>query len=150
MAVYERTYRPYRGALTPEWSRFLVLPRYVYRDIFQKKLFVGFLEKELDHFGIFQVVRLLFQVNVGQLLFSCAVSFLRRVCHFCDACFHVSQGGRNCFTGKDFLKSINEPMGLIGHAFIIEVPVQVVEGIMGEVTGPAEKVYIAGDNLQGT
>jgi len=43
MAVYERTYRPYVGSLTPEWSRFLVLPRYAFRDVFQKKLFVAFL-----------------------------------------------------------------------------------------------------------
>jgi len=43
MAVYERTYRPYAGSLTPEWSRFLILPRYAYREVFQKKLFVAFL-----------------------------------------------------------------------------------------------------------
>ena len=28
MAVYDRSYVRYAGALTPEWSRFLVLPRY--------------------------------------------------------------------------------------------------------------------------
>ena len=43
MAVYERTYRPWVGDTTPEWSRHLVLPRYAYRDVFKKKLFVGFL-----------------------------------------------------------------------------------------------------------
>jgi ABC-2 type transport system permease protein len=43
VAVYERTYRPYLGHLTPEWSRFLVLPSYAYRDVFQKKMFVAFL-----------------------------------------------------------------------------------------------------------
>ena len=30
MAVYERSYRRYTGALTPTWSRFLILPRYAY------------------------------------------------------------------------------------------------------------------------
>jgi ABC-2 type transport system permease protein len=43
VAVYERTYRPYAGTLTATWSRFLVLPRYAYREVFQKRLFVGFL-----------------------------------------------------------------------------------------------------------
>jgi len=43
MAVYERTYRPYTGSLTPEWSRFMVLPRYAFSEVFQKKLFVAFL-----------------------------------------------------------------------------------------------------------
>jgi len=43
VAVYERTYRAYAGSLTPEWSRFLILPRYAFREVFQKKLFVGFL-----------------------------------------------------------------------------------------------------------
>lgn len=42
MAVYERTYRRYTGAVTPAWSRFLVLPRYAYRDVFRSKLLVGF------------------------------------------------------------------------------------------------------------
>ncbi len=42
MAVYEHTYKPYAGSLTPEWSRFLIIPRHAYRDIFQSKLFTGF------------------------------------------------------------------------------------------------------------
>lgn len=42
MAVYEKTYRPYRGAATPQRYRFLVLPRYAYREVFQSKLFVAF------------------------------------------------------------------------------------------------------------
>jgi ABC-2 type transport system permease protein len=42
MAVYEKSYRPYRGATTaPRW-RFLVLPRYAYREVFRSKLFVAF------------------------------------------------------------------------------------------------------------
>ena len=42
MSVYEHTYKPYAGPLTPEWSRFLVIPRHAYRDVFGSKLFTGF------------------------------------------------------------------------------------------------------------
>jgi ABC-2 type transport system permease protein len=42
MAVYEHTYKPYEGPLTPEWSRFLIIPRHAYRDVFRSKLFIGF------------------------------------------------------------------------------------------------------------
>ena len=35
MAVYERTYHGYEGSLTPAWSRFLIVPRYSYREVFQ-------------------------------------------------------------------------------------------------------------------
>jgi ABC-2 type transport system permease protein len=41
MAVYEHTYQSYTGPLTPTWSRFLVIPRYAYRSVFQSKLFAG-------------------------------------------------------------------------------------------------------------
>jgi ABC-2 type transport system permease protein len=41
MAVYEHTYKPYEGKLTPAWSRFLVLPRYAYQDLFKNKLFTA-------------------------------------------------------------------------------------------------------------
>src|SRR5437762_4007080 len=42
MAVYEQTYKQYLGKLTPEWSRFLVIPRYAFRDVFKSKLFTAF------------------------------------------------------------------------------------------------------------
>lgn len=42
MAVYERGYRRYRGALTAGWSRFLVLPKYAMKDVFRSRLLVGF------------------------------------------------------------------------------------------------------------
>jgi len=42
MAVYEHNYRRYAGPLTPEWSRFLIIPRHAYRDIFRSKIFIGF------------------------------------------------------------------------------------------------------------
>jgi ABC-2 type transport system permease protein len=42
MAVYEQTYRRYAGALTPEWSRFLIIPRHTLRGVFNSKLFTAF------------------------------------------------------------------------------------------------------------
>ncbi|HEY7181522.1 MAG TPA: hypothetical protein VIC84_08885 [Blastocatellia bacterium] len=41
MAVYEHTYKPYEDKLTSAWSRFLVLPRYAYQDLFKYKLFTA-------------------------------------------------------------------------------------------------------------
>jgi ABC-type transport system involved in multi-copper enzyme maturation permease subunit len=42
MAVYEHNYKRYAGPLTPEWSRFLIIPRHAYGDIFRSKIFIGF------------------------------------------------------------------------------------------------------------
>jgi ABC-2 type transport system permease protein len=42
MAVYKRNYGRFQGATTPSWSRFLVLPRYAFKDVFQGRLFVAF------------------------------------------------------------------------------------------------------------
>lgn len=42
MAVYEQTYKPYTGKLTPERSRFLIIPRHAYESIFNSKLFTAF------------------------------------------------------------------------------------------------------------
>src|SRR5579872_199875 len=42
MAVYKRTYKVYRGALTPAWSRFAVLTRYSLSTLFDSKLFIAF------------------------------------------------------------------------------------------------------------
>lgn len=42
MAVYEQTYRRYEGPLTPEWNRFLIIPRHAYRAVFSSKLFTAF------------------------------------------------------------------------------------------------------------
>jgi ABC-2 type transport system permease protein len=41
MAVIERTYKPYTGALAPDWSRFLTIPRHALRDVFRSKIFTG-------------------------------------------------------------------------------------------------------------
>jgi ABC-2 type transport system permease protein len=43
MAVYKRTYKGYGGGLTPEWSRFMILPRYSYARLFQSKFLLMFL-----------------------------------------------------------------------------------------------------------
>jgi len=43
MAVYKRTYKGYEGGLTPEWSRFMILPRYSSARLFQSKFLLMFL-----------------------------------------------------------------------------------------------------------
>src|SRR5438270_10743832 len=40
MAVCKRRYNPYTGSLTPEWSRFFVLTRYAFADLFKARFFV--------------------------------------------------------------------------------------------------------------
>jgi ABC-type transport system involved in multi-copper enzyme maturation permease subunit len=40
MAVYKRRYNPYTGALSPEWSRFFVLTRFAFADLFKARFFV--------------------------------------------------------------------------------------------------------------
>ena len=42
MAVYERAYRRYTGELTPERTRFLVISRFAFREVFQTKVFLAF------------------------------------------------------------------------------------------------------------
>lgn len=42
MAVYKRTYHGYSGRLTPEWSRFTIIPRYAYQRLFQSKIMTAF------------------------------------------------------------------------------------------------------------
>jgi hypothetical protein len=41
MAVHKRTYRAYEGAVTPRWSRFLVLTRYSARNVFRSRSTTG-------------------------------------------------------------------------------------------------------------
>jgi ABC-2 type transport system permease protein len=42
VAVYKRTYKPYNGALTPEWSRLFILPRFAWRSLFQTRFLLIF------------------------------------------------------------------------------------------------------------
>jgi len=41
MAVHKRSYRAYEGALTPRWSRFLILTRYAAKGVFQSRIITG-------------------------------------------------------------------------------------------------------------
>lgn len=43
MAVYKRSYRPYSGGLTPEWSRWLVLSKYALDQLFESRLVIAFM-----------------------------------------------------------------------------------------------------------
>jgi len=43
MAVYKRTYKPYSGELTANWTRFAILPRYSLAKIFDSKIMIGLL-----------------------------------------------------------------------------------------------------------
>jgi ABC-type transport system involved in multi-copper enzyme maturation permease subunit len=40
MAVYKRRYNAYIGSLTPQWSRFFVLTRFAFADLFKSRFFV--------------------------------------------------------------------------------------------------------------
>jgi ABC-2 type transport system permease protein len=42
MAVLERSYKRFGGVLSPEWSRFLIIPRHAFRHVFRSKLFTAF------------------------------------------------------------------------------------------------------------
>jgi ABC-2 type transport system permease protein len=43
VAVYKRAYRPYDGPLTPEGTRFLVLPRFAFQEVFESRILTAFL-----------------------------------------------------------------------------------------------------------
>ncbi len=42
MAVFKHAYKGYEGALTPTWSRFLVLPRYAFEEMRRKRFYSMF------------------------------------------------------------------------------------------------------------
>src|SRR5581483_6412603 len=42
MAVYKHSYRGYEGALTPAWSRFLILPRYAFEAMRRSRFWTMF------------------------------------------------------------------------------------------------------------
>src|SRR5918994_7888529 len=77
MAVYEQTYKPFAGKLTPEWSRFLIIPRHAYRAVFNSKLFTAFfvicfipllIEAVLIYLHHNATALAILQVNVKELL----------------------------------------------------------------------------------
>jgi len=41
VAVLERSYKRFQGTLSPEWSRFLIIPRHAFRHVFRSKLFTA-------------------------------------------------------------------------------------------------------------
>jgi ABC-type transport system involved in multi-copper enzyme maturation permease subunit len=76
MAVYKRRYNPYAGSLTPEWSRFFVLTRYAFADLFKSRFFVLLLILSLIPTLFFagyifiannKTVQLLMQIRSGDL-----------------------------------------------------------------------------------
>jgi len=42
MAVYKRSYKAYAGSYTPDWSRFLVIPRHAWRNLMQYRFLTIF------------------------------------------------------------------------------------------------------------
>jgi ABC-2 type transport system permease protein len=67
MAVYKRTYKGYSGALTPKWSRFLILPRYSYSSLFKSKFLF-----------LFDLACLIYPLGcVGYIYLAHNLSFLR-------------------------------------------------------------------------
>jgi ABC-2 type transport system permease protein len=43
VAVYKQTYKAYQGPLTPEWSRWTIIPRYSIKGAFRSKFMTAFL-----------------------------------------------------------------------------------------------------------
>jgi ABC-2 type transport system permease protein len=41
MAVYEQAFKPYTGVRTPTWSRFSIIARHAYADLFKGKIFTA-------------------------------------------------------------------------------------------------------------
>jgi ABC-2 type transport system permease protein len=42
MAVHKRSYRGYAGKLTPEWSRFTIITRYAFKNLFSSRLLTAY------------------------------------------------------------------------------------------------------------
>jgi len=85
MAVYKRSYRAYSGRMTPAWSRFLVLTRYVLRSLFRSRwmiaAFVGCLFPPLIYAIVMYLshssaVLSLLHVRPGQIMVVNAKFFL--------------------------------------------------------------------------
>lgn len=66
MAVYEQTYKRYAGPLTPEWSRFLIIPRHALRGTFNSKLFTAFFAFCFIPLLV-EIILIYFRHNVGAL-----------------------------------------------------------------------------------
>jgi ABC-2 type transport system permease protein len=66
MAVYKRSYKPYRGGLTSEALRWLVLARYALERLFDSKLVVGYMVA-CYIFPIFAGTMIYLRYNLGTL-----------------------------------------------------------------------------------
>ena len=85
MAVYKRDYKPYEEGRTPGWSRFLVLPRYIFQDVFGSRIItIFFIVSFMPFLGAMVLVYLrynvkaleIFELPVQQLLAIDSTFFL--------------------------------------------------------------------------
>ena len=70
MAVYKRTYKAYRGPLTPAWSRFTVLSRYGLRNLFNSRPFTAYAVLCLIPFLGFLIAIYMIHSSTAQLVFG--------------------------------------------------------------------------------
>ena len=68
MAVYKRRYAAYTGSLTPGWSRFFVLTRYAFAELFKSRFFVILLILSLVPVLLFAIYIFLANNKIVQLL----------------------------------------------------------------------------------
>ncbi len=85
MAVYKRDYKSYEEGRTPGWSRFLVLPRYLFQDVFASRIItIFFIVSFMPFLGAMVLVYLrynvkaleIFELPVQQLLAIDSTFFL--------------------------------------------------------------------------
>src|SRR5579864_2993710 len=70
MAVYKRTYKVYRGPLTPGWSRFAVLTRYSLSSAFNSRLFTAYYVLCFGSFVLSMCLVYLLHSQIAQSLLS--------------------------------------------------------------------------------
>jgi ABC-2 type transport system permease protein len=73
MAVYKRTYKAYRGPLTPAWSRFTVLSRYGLRNLFNSRPFTAYTVLCFVPFLAFLISIYMVHSSTAQLVFGIRV-----------------------------------------------------------------------------
>ena len=68
MAVYKRDYKPYEERRTPGWSRFLVLPRYLFQDVFASRIItIFFIVSFMPFLGAMLLVYLRYNVKALEI-----------------------------------------------------------------------------------
>ena len=68
MAVYKRDYKPYQEGHTPGWSRFLVLPRYLFQDVFASRIItIFFIVSFMPFLGAMLLVYLRYNVKALEI-----------------------------------------------------------------------------------